>query len=196
MQDYLLSLGGPFASLVTSQIPKAVDYLNQGKILQGIEQLLPGMARTPVTAYRYSQEGATTASGAVIKEPEEFTLGQIMAQSLGFTTEGLVAQREAIFKANALMLQAKNEKKKILNRLDVDVRSDRDMDNVLEDIARFNYDNPFDKITHSTVQESLKTRLKQRIFTDRGLYMDKKYYPQLMELIEPSTRRLDVEASK
>ena len=196
MQDYLLSLGGPFASLVTSQIPKAVDYLNQGKILQGIEQLLPGMARTPVTAYRYSQEGATTASGALIKEPEEFTLGQIIAQGMGFTTEGLVAQREAIFKANALLLQVKNEKKQILNRLDVDIRSDRDLDNIMDDVVKFNYKNWFDPITNDSLKDSIKNHLKQRVLTDRGFYMDKKYYPQVMDLLEPSTRRLDIEASK
>lgn len=196
MQDYLLSLGGPFASLVTSQIPKAVDYLNQGKILQGIEQLLPGMARTPITAYRYSQEGATTASGALIKEPEEFTLGQIIAQGMGFTTEGLVAQREAIFKANALLLQVKNEKKQILNRLDVDIRSDRDLDNIMDDVVKFNYKNWFDPITNDSLKDSIKNHLKQRVLTDRGFYMDKKYYPQVMDLLEPSTRRLDIEASK
>jgi hypothetical protein len=196
MQDYLLSLGGPFASLVTSQIPKAVDYLNQGKILQGVEQLLPGMARTPITAYRYSQEGATTASGALIKEPEEFTLGQIIAQGMGFTTEGLVAQREAIFKANALLLQVKNEKKQILNRLDVDIRSDRDLDNIMDDVVKFNYKNWFDPITNDSLKDSIKNHLKQRVLTDRGFYMDKKYYPQVMDLLEPSTRRLDIEASK
>ena len=196
MQDYLLSLGGPFVSLTANQIPRAVDYFNQGKILQGMEQLLPGMARTPVTAYRYSQEGATTASGAVIKEADEYTMGQLIAQSMGFTTEGLVAQREAIFKANALMLQVKNEKKQLLNRLDVDIRTDRDMDKIMDDIGRFNYKNPFDPITGDTLRDSIKNHLKRRVLTDRGFYMDKKYYPQLMDLIEPSSTRLDIEGRK
>ena len=196
MQDYLLSLGGPFASLVTSQIPRAVDYLKQGKILQGVEQLLPGMMRTPVTAYRYSQEGATTASGAVIKEADEYTLGQLVAQGMGFATEGLVAQREAIFKANALMLQVKNEKKALLNRLDVDIRSDRDIEKALDDVFKFNARNSFDPITGDTLRASIRNHLKQRVQTDRGFYMDKKYYPQLMELIEPSSKRLDIEARK
>ena len=196
MQDFLLSLGGPFASLTVTQIPRAVDYLNQGKILQGIEQLLPGMMRTPVTAYRYSQEGATTASGAAIKEADEYTTGQLIAQGMGFATEGLVAQREAIFKANALMLKVKNEKKALLNRLDVDIRSDRDLDKALDDVFKFNAKNPFDPITGDTLRASMRNHLRQRLVTDRGFYMDKKYYPQLMELIEPSSKRLDIEAQK
>jgi len=196
MQDYLLSLGGPFVSLTTNQIPRAVDYFNQGKIMQGMEQLLPGMARTPLTAYRYSQEGATTAAGAVIKEADEYTLGQLVAQGMGFATEGLVAQREAIFKANALMLQVKNEKKQLLNRLDVEIRSDKDMDSIMDSIQRFNYKNPFDPITGDTLRESIKNHLKRRVLTDRGFYMDKKYYPQLMDLIEPSSSRLDIEGRR
>lgn len=194
--DYLRSLGGPFVSLTTSQLPKAVDYLNQGKILQGVEQLLPGMMRAPVTAYRYSQEGATTASGATIKEPDEYTLGQLFAQAGGFATEGLVAKREAIFKANALMLQVKNEKKQLLNRLDVDIRSDKDLDDVMDDVSRFNYKNPFDPITGDTLRASIKQHLQRRVMTDRGFYMDKRYYPVLMDLLEPSTERLEKEAQK
>lgn len=194
--DYLRSLGGPFVSLTTSQLPKAVDYFNQGKILQGVEQLLPGMMRAPVTAYRYSQEGATTASGAIIKEPDEYTLGQLFAQAGGFATEGLVAKREAIFKANALMLQVKNEKKQLLNRLDVDIRSDKDLDDVMDDVSRFNYKNPFDPITGDTLRASIKQHLQRRVMTDRGFYMDKRYYPVLMDLLEPSTERLEKEAQK
>ena len=196
MQDYLLSLGGPFVSLITNQIPSAVDHFNKGEIMQGMEQLLPGMARTPITAYRYSKEGATVASGAVIKEPSEFTLGQIMAQGIGFTTEGLVAQREAIFKANALKLQIQNEKKELLGRLDTATRGDRDLDDIMDDILRFNTNNWFTPITGKELSTSLENRLKQRIMSDRGFYMDKHYYPVLMDLLEPSTRRLEAEAKK
>lgn len=196
MQDYLMSLMGPFANLTANQLPKAVDYFNQGKILQGMEQLMPGMMRSPLTAYRYSQEGATTASGAAIKEADEFTLGQLMAQSMGFTTEGLVAKREALFKANALKMQVRNEKNQLLNRLDVELRNDKDVENILDDVARFNFKNPSDPITGDTLRSSIKNHLKQRVMSDRGLAIDKKYYPLLMELMEPSTRRLESEAKR
>jgi hypothetical protein len=196
MGEYLKSLAGPFASLAVSQVPRAVDKLREGKILEGIEQLLPGMARSPVTAYRYSQEGATTAAGAPIKDAQEFTLGQLVAQGMGFSTEGLVARREDIFKAQALRLQVQNEKKALLNRLDVGLRSDRDVDKVLDDVFRFNAKNSFDPIDADSLTASIINRLEQRILSDRGMRIDEKYYPQLIQLMEPSSRRLDVEARK
>jgi hypothetical protein len=195
MKDYFFALGGPSVSLAVSQFPKAIDYFRQGKVVQGTEQLLPGLLRAPLTAFRYSKEGATTASGAIIKNKDEFTVGQIIGQGMGFATEGLVAQREAIFKANALMLQVKNERKALIARLDLETRSeDGDVNKILDDITRFNIKNFFDPITGETINESLRNRLKRRQMTERGFPLDKKYYPQLMELINPGVVKLEREA--
>jgi len=195
MKDYFFALGGPSVSLAVSQFPKAIDYFRQGKVVQGTEQLLPGLLRAPLTAFRYSKEGATTASGAIIKNKDEFTVGQIIGQGMGFATEGLVAQREAIFKANALMLQVKNERKALIARLDLETRSeDGDVNKIMEDITKFNIKNFFDPITGETINESLRNRLKRRQMTERGFPLDKKYYPQLMELINPGVVKLEREA--
>jgi hypothetical protein len=40
MQEYLMSLLGPGASLTLKQVPKAIDYFNKGDILRGLEQHL------------------------------------------------------------------------------------------------------------------------------------------------------------
>lgn len=195
LKDYLFSLGGPSVSLAVSQFPRAIDLFRQGKMVQGTEQLLPGLLRAPLTAYRYSQEGATTAAGAIIKDKDEYTVGQIIGQGMGFATEGLVAQREAIFKANALMLQVKNERKALIARLDLETRKeDGDVEKILDDIRKFNIKNFFDPITGETINESLRNRMKRRYATERGFPLDKKYYPQLMDLIDPSVRKLEREA--
>jgi hypothetical protein len=195
MKDYLFSLGGPSVSLAVSQFPRAIDLFRQGKLVQGTEQLLPGLLRAPLTAYRYSQEGATTAAGAIIKDKEEFTIGQLIGQSMGFATEGLVAQREAIFKANALMMQVKNERKALLARLDLETRTeDGDVGKILDDITKYNAKNFFDPITGEAISESLRNRLKRRLVTERGIPIDKKYYPQLIDLVNPGTVKLEREA--
>jgi hypothetical protein len=197
LKDYLFSLAGPSVSLATSQFPKAIDYFRQGKVTQGVEQLLPGLLRTPVTAYRYSQEGATTAGGAIIKDRNEFTVGQLVAQGMGFATEGLVARREEIFKANALILQVKNERKLLLDRLNNEMKDeDVDVDKVMDDIMKFNSRNFFAAIDGSTISESLRNRLKRRLQSDRGFPIDKKYYPQLMMLLEPGVQKLEREAAE
>ena len=196
MQEYLMSLLGPGASLTLKQVPKAIDYFNKGDILRGLEQLSPAFVRGAFTAERYEREGATTASGAIIKDADEFTKGQLWAQGLGFATEGLVAQREAIFHLQGEILKVKRKRTELLDRLerDLDKGSDSDVEDVLTKMAKFNASNPFDAIKYENIKASLKKQLERKMKSDRGMPIDKKYYPQVMEILEPSTRKLDREA--
>jgi hypothetical protein len=197
MMDYLLSLGGPGVSLV-KQTGRAIDYFNQGKILQGMEQLAPALFRAPLTAYRYSQEGAQTTTGASIKDAEEFTIGQILAQGAGFATDGLQARREAIFKIQGLILEAKRDRSSALARLDLEITkgSDNDVEKSIDKIIKYNDKNYWDPITSAQINESLKKRMERRLMSDRGFPIDKKYYPQVMDLLEPSYKKLEREAQK
>jgi hypothetical protein len=198
MQSWLLSLAGPGASLATQQVPKAVDYFNQGKVMQGMEQLAPALFRGSLTAYRYGQEGATTASGAVIKEPNEFTTGQLLAQSAGFVTDGLQAKREAIFKIQGEIMKVKQERTKLLDRLDLEITkgSDDDVEQAFDKVFKFNSRNPMDAIDNDNIRQSLKKQMERRLMSDRGFPIDKKYYPFVMDLLEPSSVKLDREAAK
>jgi hypothetical protein len=197
MMDYLLSLGGPGVSLV-KQTGRAIDFFNQGKILQGMEQLAPALFRAPLTAYRYSQEGAQTTTGASIKDAEEFTIGQILAQGAGFATDGLQARREAIFKIQGLILEAKRDRSSALARLDLEITkgSDDDVEKAIDKIIKYNDKNYWDMITSAQISESLKKRMERRLMSDRGFPIDKKYYPQVMDLLEPSYKKLEREAQK
>jgi len=195
MSDHALSLMGPFASLMVKQFPKAIDYFNQGKVVQGVEQLLPAMARSPVTAYRYATEGATTTWGADIKSDDEYKIGHIIGQGLGFGTEGLVARREDLFKAQSLVVKIKNEKRKLMDRLDLEYRGDSgDVDAAIDKIIKFNAKNPFAAIQAEELSDSLIRRIERRARTERGIEIEPKYYPQLQRLLEPSRRKLEEEA--
>ena len=197
IMDYLLSLGGPGVSLV-KQSGRAVDYFNQGKILQGMEQLAPALFRDPLKAYRYSQEGAQTTTGASIKDAEEFTIGQILAQGAGFATEGLQTRREAIFKIQGLILEAKRDRSSALARLDLEITkgSDTDVEKAFDKLINYNIKNYWDPITSDQISESLKKRMERRLLSDRGFPIDKKYYPQIIDLLEPSSKKLEREVQK
>ncbi len=197
MTDYLVSLAGPGVSML-KQASRAVDYLNQGKILQGMEQLAPAIFRSPITAIRYSREGAQTTSGASIKDAEEFTIGQLMAQSAGFATEGLQARREAIFKIQGQILEVKRDRSSALARLDLEISkgSDNDVEKAIDAIVKFNSKNYWDPITGDQISQSIKKRMERRLLSDRGFPIDKKYYPQIMDLLEPSSKKLEREAKK
>jgi hypothetical protein len=196
VQDYFMSLVGPGASLFLKQIPKAVDYFNQGKVFQGMETLMPAIFRAPMTAARYGKEGATTTSGAIIKDKDEFTQGQLIAQSLGFATEGLQARREAIFKLQGEVMKVRRERTALMDRLEmeIDKGSDEDVSKAFENIFKFNSKNPMNSIGGDDLSASLKKQMQRKIVSDRGFPIDKKFYPQLIEILEPSSKKLEREA--
>jgi len=197
MQEYLMSLLGPSASIAFKQIPNAIDSFNKGEIMRGIEQLAPAFARGSITAARYAKEGATTTSGAVIKEAEEFTQGQLLAQSMGFATEGLVARREAIFHLQGEILKVKRERTNLLDRLEreLDKGSDADIEKAFDNVFKFNSRNPYDIIGGDNIKQSIKKQIERKMKSDRGMPIDKKYYPQLIDLLEPSEKKLERESA-
>jgi len=198
VQEYALSLMGPFASLALNQIPSGVRLLQEGKIMQGLERLLPAALRQPLTAVRYSQEGATTSTGAVIREPEEFTKAQLLAQAAGARTTGLASAQEANFKANALKAKVVIEKGKLVNRVDLEATrgDDEAFDDALEKLIAFGARNPQARIDGGDLSKLVQARIAKRARSDRGFDVDKKFYPYLEQLLESSREKLEKEAAK
>ena len=198
MMDYAMSLLGPSASLYLKQFPAAYDDFAAGRTLQGFEKLLPAALRNPVVAYRYSQEGARTSTGDVLKGADEFTNGQLVAQALGFRTEGLAAVQEANFKAEAIRQKVVQEKGAVRTRLDreLELGSDEGVDDAMEKLLKFNAKNPQSAIKANELPKQLLNRAKQRAMSDRGFKVDKDMYPYLAELLDLSREKLEREAAK
>ena len=198
VREYALSLAGPFASLTLNQIPSAIRLLQEGKTMQGLERLLPAALRQPLTAVRYSQEGATTSTGQVIREPEEFTKAQLLAQAGGARTTGLASAQEANFKANALKAKVVIEKGKLVNRVDLEATrgDDEAFDDALEKLIAFGARNPQARIDGGDLSKLVQARIAKRARSDRGFDVDKKFYPYLEQLLESSREKLEKEAAK
>jgi hypothetical protein len=125
-------------------------------------------------------------------------MGQLLAQSAGFVTDGLQAKREAIFKLQGEIMKVKQERTKLLDRLDLEINkgSDEDVEKAFEKVFKFNSRNPMDAIDNDNIRQSLKKQMERRMMSDRGFPIDKKYYPFIVDLLEPSTVKLDREAAK
>jgi hypothetical protein len=196
MQDYALGMMGPTAGFFFKQFPAAIDNWSQGKYMQGFEKILPSLFRNPVTAYRYSQEGAKSASGLPIKEPEEFTKGQLIAQALGFRTTGLAQVQEVNFKVEALRQQVLQKRAEVISRADLEATrgDDEALDKAIDAIVKFNSKNPTEAIKAKQLSKSLLDRAKARQASDRGFRVEKKLYPYLQDLLEPSRQQLERES--
>lgn len=197
-QDYAFALAGPFASLTLNQIPSAMDDFRAGKFERGVEKMMPNLIRQPLTAYRYSKEGATTPAGDVIKSAEDFTTGQLVMQALGYRTEGLADVQTANFKANAIRRSVMNEKNRIVARFDKEATegSDAEFDKALDGVLNFNSRYPMLAIKGDQFSEMVINRMEARAKADRGFRVDKKFYPYLQELLESSRQKIEREEAK
>ena len=196
MQSFLLHMLGPTASMV-SQWATSIDKFNQGKVVEGMERLMPGLARPVLTSYRYGTEGATTPAGATIKAADEFTTGELVAQAMGFSTEGLVAQRETLFKVENLKKQIQNSRKSLLDRLALETtRGSEDINKVFEKIMDFNRRNPTVIIDSDAINSAIKNRFERMYVTERGLPIEPKYYPLVRELFNVPIEKLEAEAAR
>jgi hypothetical protein len=196
--ETVMAFIGPFGSLVGKQFPAAIDDFQAGRTMRGFEKLLPNLFRQPVTAARYAEEGATTTTGAPIRDPEEFTKGQLAMQALGFRTEGLAKIQEINYKVEAQRQKVLQDRGKLINRLDTELTQGDEIavDNVMEKILIFNSRNPSVQIEADMLNKALLARAKARMTSDRGFRIDDKLYPYLVELLDPSRELLEREAAK
>ena len=198
IQDYIMSMIGPSVSLFAKQLPGAYDDFAKGKTLQGMEKALPALFARPVTAYRYSQEGARTKANDIIKDKDEFTKGQLAAQFFGFRTQGLASAQEANFKAEGLRQQVMQEKRKLLDRFELEAESGSDdaFDKALDKILDFNSKNPTLKVESKDLTAMIKKRAEIHAKSDRGFRVDKNLYPYLVDLLDVSRERIEREAAR
>jgi hypothetical protein len=192
MQDYLVTLMGPSASLVMT-VPKAIDFYNKGEIMRGMETLMPAFVKGAFTAERYSREGANTAGNLPIKEAKEFTEGQLFMQTLGFASTDLVGQREIIYKMQGEILKVQRERTALLDKLGraETGESDKDVEKIMDDIDKYNAKNSFLPIEDKTIAQSLAKRQKAREQAQRGMPYNKRFEGQFDESLERSLRRFE-----
>jgi hypothetical protein len=63
-------------------------------------------------------------------------------------------------------------------------------------VFKFNSRNPMDAIDNDNINQSLKKQMERRLLSDRGFPIEKKYYPFVVDLLEPSSVKLDRETPK
>jgi hypothetical protein len=192
VDDYLLSLLGPSASLIRT-VPKAIDFFNKGEIMRGMETLMPAFVKGAFTAERYEREGAVTAGNLPIKEAREFTEGQLFMQRLGFASTDLVAQRELIYDMQGAILKVQRERAQLLDRLGRAETSEdeKDVDKIMDDIDKYNAKNSFLPIDDDTINQSLNKRQKAIANAQRGMPYNKRFEGQFEKSLERGLRNFE-----
>jgi hypothetical protein len=183
--NFAYSFTGPIGS-VGANFAGAFDDFEKGQFNRGLEKLSPAWLKGGLTAMRLKEEGATTTKGDEIMNPEFYTTGKLLAQTLGFGSTEVAQVQKANFMAKKIVTQINREKQNILNRLDAAVRQDNDdkIDKILEEIDKFNTKNGMLAINGETVSKSLQARSERRGKSYQGLSVSDKEAPFVYPLVE------------
>ncbi len=183
--NFAFSFTGPIGS-VSANFAGAYDDWNNGQVSRAFEKLSPAWLKGGLTAIRLKSEGATTTKGDELMNPEFYTTGKLLAQTLGFGSTEVAQVQKANFMAKKIVTEINREKQNILNRLDVAVRKDDDneIDEILEEIDKFNTKNAMLAINGETVSKSLQSRAERRGKAYQGLSVSDKEAPFVYPLVE------------
>jgi hypothetical protein len=190
-QNFIFGFSGPIGS-IGANIAGAFDDFNNGQINRGFEKLSPAWLRGSLTAYRLGQEGATTTKGDEIMAAEFYTTGKLAAQALGFASTEVAQVQKANFMAKQIVTKIEREKANLLTRLDIAVRKDDDdkIEELLDEVEKFNTKNAMLPINGETISRSLQSRAERRGKSYQGLSVSDTQAPFVYPLVE-GTRSVD-----
>lgn len=120
------SLAGPMGGLV-GRGADAVGHFSEGNIWKGIENTLPGLARTTSMAVREANQGVTKKNGDLVISPEEFSFMETLMKSMGINTTHMEKIRRERHDMFALDEYFKNRTGDIRKEF-VEARKERDTD--------------------------------------------------------------------
>lgn len=174
----------------------AIDDINKGDTLKGLEKLSPALTRGIIADIRYKKEGAVSPIGDTIKESNEFTNAQLLMQALGYKTTGLADRMNELFLVNQERKKIEGQRQQLisaLNRAAV-MERDADFDAVDEKIDNFNMKYPQAdlRIDYEDKERALEKRREMLRKSDRGYASDKRFR-DLDVLQEPSLNKLERE---
>ena len=196
----MFRLFGPFGGMA-QQLGQAYDDFKAGDIQRGGENLLPAFFRGAAKSYRLGTEGARTRSGDQVKEAEFYHMGKLLVQSLGFvSTEEAELQKSNIL-AKGIQAGIERERNTILKNADryfQDIIDNPDSEKARaafeefqQEIIEFNFKNPFVYISGATLNDSLSTRLKNRLGSSQGLSVPDNYAPIIYPMVQSSRTKKD-----
>jgi hypothetical protein len=155
-------MAGPFGGVVTDFLG-GMDDLRKGDVLRGMEKLSPAFFKGSFRAARLEKEGFVSKSGEEIMDPEYYTTGKLLAQTLGFGSTEVNAVQKANFQAKQIDMKLRGQRKDLLDKLAVAVRQDSDekIDDAVKDIFQFNVKNVQYQIDGEDISRSLSARQRR-----------------------------------
>jgi ADP-Ribosyltransferase in polyvalent proteins len=179
-ENFLQMFGGP-AYGVTSRIKRGLDFMNEGNMERGIENVLPSAFGNMLKALRFGTEGARTLRGDPITEDiNAFSIG---AQALGFAPAEYTRQLEINSQLKGIEKDILQNKTKLLQKWNIaKAQGDYEDANEYKDkLKELNDKHPGLKINANTFEASdraFKAASKRMV---NGVQFNQKLYNEMMQ---------------
>jgi len=173
VESIFVGILGPLAGIGVG-FGRAYDLYNKGHADRAIETILPGFAKQPMVAYRYSKEGALTLQGDVMQK--EFTPFELMMQGLGIRPADLAEIQFRNIKVKGQEQEILKKRQNVLNifGLTIMTNDEKGTQAAIEKIIKFNAKYPTLAIDVDTLFKSIEGKFEKSAQTDHGLYVDPK----------------------
>ena len=173
LQGMIIELLGPTVGLAVNAA-EAAKLWNEGHGDRALELVMPALAKQPLVAYRYSQEGVKTLQGETMLE--ELSPFELAMQSIGLRPAQLAELQFYNITVKGQEQEILKKRQNLMNLYGLAfMASDDDaMETALDKIDRFNNNYPDVNIPMKSLNDSVRERLKKSSQTDNGLYLDKK----------------------
>lgn len=178
-QGLLENIGGP-AYGVMSRIKRGLDFMSEGNMERGIENILPSAISNLFKAYRFGTEGAQSLRGDPIVE--DINAFSVAAQALGFAPADYVRQLEINSNLKGIEKTILQEKSKLLQKWNVANRmGDTEAAKEYKDeLFELNRKHPDLGISEDTFQRSERAFEAATKRTVNGVQFSQKLYDQMM----------------
>ncbi len=173
VESIFVGILGPLAGIGVG-FGRAYDLYNKGHADRAIETILPGFAKQPMVAYRYSKEGALTLQGDVMQK--EFSPFELMMQGLGIRPADLAEIQFRNIKVKGQEQEILKKRQNVLNifGLTIMTNDEKGTQTAIEKIIKFNVKYPTLAIDVDTLFKSIEGKFEKSAQTDHGLYVDPK----------------------
>ena len=178
-KNMLIDMLGPAAGIVLN-VAGGIKKINEGNYARGMEEISPPVVKDFFKAWRFYHEGATTLRGDPIVP--NVGLWGIFAQSLGFTPQDLQRGYEAMGEIKSLDRQLAQREQRLLSKLFLAYKSGdyEEMDDIGEQIIRYNSKNPGNEIDDKKIKRSFAQRERMSERAEKGIIVSAKR-PELLE---------------
>jgi hypothetical protein len=148
-------VAGPVGG-IGNRIFNGMNYILDGEIRRGSEQIMPAAFSNVAKSLRYYQEGATTLRGDPIVE--DIGPGQIAGQVFGFAPAGYTRQLERNAMNKRIDRKISENKTKLLRKYYMAYRQNDivEMMRVREEMREFSNRHPSSAITADTIEASVR----------------------------------------